>query len=641
MRFSLLVIYLMLGFTYNGMAMHYSRFGNIEDTILNDKSCKNEVADEAAFDSKKKVISLQKKRAITTQIKTPNVVYLIQYDFDLNKDTLNVPEHCVLRFDGGSLYNGTVIFNSTLLEGDFRFDESVFLDGTIKNSFLTSSNVGCKGDGVHDDAPNLRNAIRLIKNSNRGELHLDEGTFLLNSGDENSISWLIKGFSVFQMPDNFTLSGEGDKSKLLYNPNRLTKHSSGNIYCGCLFSNERGGCYYKVKGTILLRDLSIEYKTPTLLPDKGCDYADGQIISIYRPLNQFGEDYDDYDVLIKNVNFYNIVGHQGVLCNGADSVVVTGCKHIKAGLDTDPNNKDYSVFYINSKFFIASSNVVDVSGSIYETHSEFVDIYNNIFINSSTCCLPVGGMNDKLGKPRPAIIKFHDNEIKNTCYVLSPYYYRNTTISLIECYNNSINISSGRHPTRYLFPSTDNADNSIKGNYIPIEKIWIHNERIIQTDTTAVSIWNRIFRTTGITELDIDHCVFVNLSNLPVLAGNNNGEVTLRNLNFSDNTLESCGRNVRYVLPEKREAKLNQAIVCLMMWGRDNFDGSNFSVIIERNSFKEANPYIIVLTKDITNYTGDIDMDVVIRDNDIKSDFPIAINMVNSKATLLKKDVIK
>lgn len=589
-------------------------------------------------------IVVHKSKTITSQITQANTVYIIRDELNLclfnNNKTLQIPPNSVLLFEGGCLNNGRIIFNNTLLQGAYKFDESVYLDGTILNHYLTSSIVGCKGDGKHDDAPNLRNAIRLLKNRRGGELHLDEGNFLLNSGDDNSLSWMFRGFSVFEVPDNFTLTGEGNRSKLLYNPNRLPIHSSGNIYCGCVFSNERGGNYYKVHGNITMRNFTIEYMPPILNPSMGGDYGDGQFLSIYRPLYQFEENYDDYNVLIDKVNFYNIVGHQGILCNGADTVLVTECKHIKAGLDTDSNNKDYSFFYINSKVFIASGNTIDVNGTIYETHCEYVDIHNNIFLNSGVCCLPVGGMNDIMGNLRPATVVFHDN-IVSTCYVISPFYYRNTAIKLIECYNNTISLSSGRFQTRYLFPSTDNADIHLDGLHVPIEKVHIHNEVIIQSDKTEVNNWNRIFRTTGITELIIDHCLMKNLSNMPVLAGNNNGEVTLRKLVFSDNVLEYCGKEVAYVYPDKRDAKQNQSVVNIMMWGADNFDGSKFSVFIERNRFVGANPYTILLSEDITNYDGDINLDVFIKDNDIKSILPISTNMVNSNATFLGKVILK
>ena len=42
-----------------------------------------------------------------------NTIYVIQYDYDLNGETIEVPEGCVLKFDGGSINNGSIINNNT------------------------------------------------------------------------------------------------------------------------------------------------------------------------------------------------------------------------------------------------------------------------------------------------------------------------------------------------------------------------------------------------------------------------------------------------------------------------------------------------------------------------------------------------
>ena len=47
-----------------------------------------------------------------------NTEYIVQYDYDLNGAEITVPENCVLKFEGGSLSNGTVISNMTKVVGD-------------------------------------------------------------------------------------------------------------------------------------------------------------------------------------------------------------------------------------------------------------------------------------------------------------------------------------------------------------------------------------------------------------------------------------------------------------------------------------------------------------------------------------------
>lgn len=66
-----------------------------------------------------------------------NTIYIIQYDYDLNGQTITVPSRCTLKFDGGSFSNGTlegtdtaisapieVIFNSITIAGTWVIDEA-------------------------------------------------------------------------------------------------------------------------------------------------------------------------------------------------------------------------------------------------------------------------------------------------------------------------------------------------------------------------------------------------------------------------------------------------------------------------------------------------------------------------------------
>ena len=52
---------------------------------------------------------VQERNVLTQEMMAePNTIYEIRYDFDLSGETINVPEGCVLKFEGGSLKNGTL-----------------------------------------------------------------------------------------------------------------------------------------------------------------------------------------------------------------------------------------------------------------------------------------------------------------------------------------------------------------------------------------------------------------------------------------------------------------------------------------------------------------------------------------------------
>ena len=56
-------------------------------------------------------------RNVLTQemVNEPDTVYEIRYDFDLDGGQITIPENCILKFEGGSLNNGTLTGNDTVL----------------------------------------------------------------------------------------------------------------------------------------------------------------------------------------------------------------------------------------------------------------------------------------------------------------------------------------------------------------------------------------------------------------------------------------------------------------------------------------------------------------------------------------------
>lgn len=78
--------------------------------------------------------NIQSNKNILTQsmINMPNNVYKIRYDFDLNGATINLPANSVLKFVGGSIKNGTLNGNNTVIKAGSNaviFD-SVVIEGT-------------------------------------------------------------------------------------------------------------------------------------------------------------------------------------------------------------------------------------------------------------------------------------------------------------------------------------------------------------------------------------------------------------------------------------------------------------------------------------------------------------------------------
>lgn len=63
---------------------------------------------------------LQKNKPFSEQIVREHTIYEIKYDFDLNGGTVYIPAECVLKFEGGHLLNGKLIFNNTVIESHYK-----------------------------------------------------------------------------------------------------------------------------------------------------------------------------------------------------------------------------------------------------------------------------------------------------------------------------------------------------------------------------------------------------------------------------------------------------------------------------------------------------------------------------------------
>lgn len=80
-------------------------------------------------------------------------VIIVKDDFDLQKTTVSIPRNCTLRFEGGSLSDGTVVFQKTRIDGYPVMD--VIPQGTI------SGTVNAGWFGLRDGDANFDNSVIL------------------------------------------------------------------------------------------------------------------------------------------------------------------------------------------------------------------------------------------------------------------------------------------------------------------------------------------------------------------------------------------------------------------------------------------------------------------------------------------------
>lgn len=86
-----------------------------------------------------KTVVLKGNLPFALQVTEPNTKYVIKYNFNLNNESITIPANCLLKFDGGSLNNGTLIGNNTIIESNQK--TNVIISATLSGTFSFDVNM--------------------------------------------------------------------------------------------------------------------------------------------------------------------------------------------------------------------------------------------------------------------------------------------------------------------------------------------------------------------------------------------------------------------------------------------------------------------------------------------------------------------
>lgn len=128
---------------------------NTQDLVLVDE--KMQLANRAAAVKDGKIanlgyVILRPDKSFVEQVVDANTIYEIRYEFDLQGGTVTIKEGCTLKFVGGKLSNGYIVFNNCRIEAER--DEHIFDNISFKSNIYGVAGIAFDGDNVYSTIAN-------------------------------------------------------------------------------------------------------------------------------------------------------------------------------------------------------------------------------------------------------------------------------------------------------------------------------------------------------------------------------------------------------------------------------------------------------------------------------------------------------
>ena len=265
---------------------------------------------------------LRKDKTFKEQVEgKPNTIFEIRYNFDLGgNDTIhqvNIPEGCILKFEGGSLSNGKIIGNYTVIEGleklndiikegnfNYMYQKTLVSGENIKTingeDIIGNGNIEIKSGGGESDRPNTDGMGYVVI---KKDIPFSQQ---IQSNDN----------TIFEIQYDMDLGGE-----VTLPNNSVLKFNGGSLYGGTLNLN-----YTYLDGNIRLYCKCLgNYKNETLNPRWFGAIGDGSshpLSEKYSTLELAQKDYPFVDSLEIELDTCGLQTAMNLMTNTADGVLI-------------------------------------------------------------------------------------------------------------------------------------------------------------------------------------------------------------------------------------------------------------------------------------------------------------------------------
>lgn len=268
---------------------------------------------------RKNIVTLEGtgKNVLTqAMVNTANTIYHIQYDYDLNGQTITLPAGCVLEFDGGSIKNGTLVGNSTAIKAELVkiFWTNVTINGSWNIAQAYPEWFGAKGDGVTDDSAAM-NKVFQFDNVELKNNYLTSGTISINN--DVSVKSVVKSKVQY---NKFEVNGKATFNGITFDGNMSCSgvflYYNGITFDSCNFLNTKSnGTNTLITSAIFVGDYYTE-EAGTVISDitiSNCIFdtaepRDTSFVSSNSTVARFILAYNPYNLKIINNTFRGLNG---------------------------------------------------------------------------------------------------------------------------------------------------------------------------------------------------------------------------------------------------------------------------------------------------------------------------------------------
>ena len=329
--------------------------------------------------TKYETVVLQPNDDVVSILKNGNKKYVISHDYDLKGKEVVIGAYSILVFQGGSLSNGKIRGNQTILEAGLeRIFYNIENTGTFQCLAVYPQWFGAKSDGKHDCSNSIQQAIDFAVNSyvvgNPWDIQQNEGNCL--KVEIPAGSYLLK--QPIYMRDYTHLEGQGRGITKLVNGG--VDNGRALVYLGHYEGDKRN----KINNA-RIRDLSINGNYKRCIGV----YCLAQYSFIENVFITKCKEYGIYSneswcTYIKNCHFiYNAIDSDGYTIYltgrssgwGANAVTISECEFM--GMEVYDDIKD------NDRVFKGNCIYSENGNGIRIINSTFQQLNNCIALNSS------------------------------------------------------------------------------------------------------------------------------------------------------------------------------------------------------------------------------------------------------------------